>query len=248
MDPNADDDAEGSPDENDPGQETRYSEADVQKIKDDLKQEFSQTMQARINENNARHEKKEPAPQREFSRAELNQLIRDEKITEEQGQGIYDNQLERKIDQKVQDGVATSENNRSIDATIDKYKAFDPDLVVPGSKSRLRIEGEVQIQMSMYGQKEATLNTELAALRTIYGDADNLTSTQEKDRESHQDTTSGSDKETVVNKDGWPKGLSAKERTYYDGQVGSGRMTVEDVVEEMKFANQGIRDRAKARA
>lgn len=245
MDPEAD--AEGSQGENGSGQETRYSEADVQKIKDELRQEFSHTMQARINENNARHEKQD-APQREFSRVELNQLIKDEKVTEEQANGIWDNQLERKIDQKVQDGVAAIETNRSIDATIDKYKAFDPDLIVPDSKSRLRIEAEVRYQMGLYGQTEATLNTELAALRTIYGDADKLTATQEKDRESHQDTTGGSDKDAVVNKDGWPKGLSARERIYYEGQVHSGRMTVEDVVEEQKYANQGVRDRAKARA
>lgn len=230
------------------------------------KEEVSKLLSQRINENNERWQKQvdelkqqletKSEPKKVYSRAELNAAVESGKITEAEAQSIFDRQQQQQTEDAAKkaatETITEITQTSKIQASIDKYTAFDPGLLEEGSDSRRRIESEIRAQMGIFNQTKATLATELAALRAVYGPEDRLTTTQRKDRETHQDTNTGTDNDVEIklNKDGSIKGMSKREKDYYQNMIDKGYYKdMKEVAEKIqKFGNQGIRKRAAARS
>ena len=252
MDPNANS-AKGSLDGDDQGQERRYSEEDVSKI-------LSEKIGARVNEVTQNFKSKisdleakvnqAPAP-RKYTRAELNTAVKEGKIGESEAQSIFDKQQEQDIEERAQqtaERVISQQNQQTkIQSSIDAYTNFDPDLMVEGTDARSRISNEVQAQMSIFGQKEATLATELAALRAVYGPEEGLSKGKEHRRESHQESFGGSDGQSKSSSSGWSKDITSRQRDHYQRMMDMGQITMDQVKDEIKFYDKDVARRAASR-
>lgn len=235
--------------------------------REEMSKEMSKTVSARVNEVTAtltaKHDQEIDELKQKFeslkdkpkvyTRAELNALVADSKITDAEGQAIFDRQQSEATQEvaakTAADTVTELHQTNKIQNSIAKYTNFDPELLANGSDSRMRIEKEIQKLMGIYNQSKVTLSTELAALNAVYGDEDKLNAKlEEHERETHQDSATGGGSDLTLNKDGWPKGLSTREKKYYQKHIDAGRMTMKQVAEEQEHANSGIRKRAAARA
>ena len=249
MDPNSGSEHGGSGADGQ-GQEDRLSKEQVSKIVSDRVNGLNSEIAGLKGQLEAALNKTE-AP-KTYTRAELNQAVVNKEISEEEAQAVFDKQQAQQITDTAQATaqrvVTENQQTEQVQAQIQKYKDFDDQLLVDGSDSLMRIQREVVAQMGLSNLEKPTLVTELQALRVVYGPEENLGRVDERERQTHLDTQTGSDGKLPDNKDGSPKGLSQKERTYYQSGIDAGRYTGWDAVkEELGFADEGIRKRAAAR-
>jgi len=191
-------------------------------------------------------------PPKEYTRVELNEMVRKKEMSESEAQTIFDSQNMLRTEQTAESAalkaLANKEYTDRTQSSIDKYKAFDPELGTKGSDSFKRVQAEVVKQCDILGisPRDATLGIELAACRQVYGDEASLAG-NELSRPTHKETP-GAGKAETQNQEGMPKGLSGREKSYYEEGIRSGRYSGwEAVSEELKYANDSIRSRAAAR-
>lgn len=170
---------------------------------------------------------------KEYSRSELRKLVEDEQITQEQADDIYDRQLERKFEQRLDSRLNEHTKSMSSQAFIEnqlqEYRNLIPNLMVKGSEERDKAASEYQYLIST-GSKDSVA-TELAAVRSAFGPIEKLKAQGFRDVQHHQETGgAGSPREK-------PKGLqanlSARERNYYQKQIDNGMYKDWDAVEKL---------------
>jgi hypothetical protein len=160
--------------------------------------------------------------EREYTRAELRQFVDDGKLTEDQADEIRERQSEARLGKKLTQKVETTTRTDRVQAIIDQYKAAKPDIMIPGSDDRAKVEREFQYLVSL-GHPQ-TLETEAAALRAAYGPVETLAKGKPS-LETHQDGGSGDggksdgDDEKAA---GGPRGLTAEQRAHYMRQIDRG--------------------------
>ena len=190
---------------------------------------------------------KKPEPVQEWSRSQLDQAVRDGKITEDTANAIWDKQAEQRterlVDAKVMDLAARAETVRQID----EYTAIVPELLQEGSadRSKVRAKYEALIKQGFPANKA----TELVAVQTVYGPIEVVKAARGRSRteETHEDVGGGG---SSAGADDAPKGLklTADEKRYYQSGIDKGIYKDWKAVEdELKFANQRLRQKHGAR-
>ena len=195
--------------------------------------------------------KKAAEAPKEYSRAELGQFVDDGRMTQDEADRVIERQATHRIQENVTATVTQTmqqqQQGQAIQAEVNRYKAVIPEVTQAGTAERARVETEYQYLVGIGNTPDAS--TELTALRSVYGPVESLQKGERQETETHQETGGGqSETGKSTNTDGAPAGLTTAEKSYYQDQIGKGIYAGWDQVkDEMKFANQGLRKRTGAR-
>lgn len=249
MDPKADS-AQGGSDGGDQGQERRYSKKEVSAIVRERVKEYQEEIA-----NLSGGQQQQPTTQAQqptvFTRAQLTEAVNQGTITETEALAILDRQqaegAARTAQTVAQQTVENMTRNTTTQQSIDKYKAYDADLNIPGSDAYARVQETIKNQLQVLGQAESTPAVELLALQSIYGPETVLTQ-QEGRRATHQETGGGSDRSGGETPDGAPSGLTKRQVDYYQSRIDMGLYSDWDAVkEELSFEDKDLSRRAASR-
>ena len=228
----------------------------------------NEIVSSRVNELNAKHaaemetfkrkmeesiKSTQKEPEKVYTRVELDGFIAEGRLTQEGADQIIDKQLTSQITHNVTSNMLAQTKQDSLNELIQKYVSHDPDVAITGTDARNRIESEVIAQFQISGDQEMSLKHEALALRAIYGDDKNLSriNLSPIDRETHMDTivsNSNPGNTDPATGDKALGSLSGEERTYYQDLINKGTYSGwEAVADEMKYANQALRKRARSR-
>ena len=190
------------------------------------------------------------APQKTLSRTELRALVDDGRITQDEADNITEKQLRETITKDVTETVMTrAAETRRVDKINSEYGVYTvalPNVLVPGSEERNKVEKEFQGLVEL-GQPNSKV-TEVLAMRSVFGPVEALTKPKDT-RETHEETLGGSPPDPGTRTDGIPKGLSQREREYYSDQINKGLYPDwKAVTAELEHADPGLRKRMGARA
>ena len=183
---------------------------------------------------------------RPVSRAELNQLVADGKITQDAADTHWENQVvktaETKATAAAEQVVAGRERETVVKNQIDEYRALVPAAWEAGSKERTKAEREFNALIKMgFPDNKAT---EVAALRAAFGDPEVIRASRSTGRNGPSETfdeVGGGERgeSQTQSADGKPKGLTAREDAHYTNLINRGVYTDwKAVTEERKFANK----------
>lgn len=191
-----------------------------------------------------------PAPVKVWTRAELENQVALGQMTEEAASQVYEAQIQRRVDETVKSTVDVRSLVDRLDAELTEYETLRPDVLKAGSADRQRVAAEYQY-LTRNGSPE-TKATELAALRAVFGPIAKLkaASAATSRRETHQEGGSGDGgaDNADTRQDGSPKGLSARERQFYQRGIDDGRYADWKAVEaELAYANPDLRRKMGAR-
>ncbi len=182
----------------------------------------------------------EPRP---VSRAELNQLVADGKITQDAADAHWEKTVvetaERKARAAAADEVVGRERSAVVKNQLAEYRKLIPEAWTPGSKERAKCEKEFAALIGIGFPDNAV--TEAAALRAAFGDPEVIRASRSTGRngpgETFDEVGGGERGESGASSaDGKPKGLTAREEAHYSKLVNMGNMTWKQVTEERKFA------------
>jgi hypothetical protein len=155
---------------------------------------------------------------KEYTRAELRELVEAGKLNETQADEVMDRQLERRIMTKAEETFrATSETTtraQRVEQVIDRYADAIPAVLTEGSAERERLVREYQYLIE-HGHPENKA-TQLAALRAAFGPVEKLQTKHAESRETHMESGgSGGRDDTTDDADGPPKNLTAGQKAFY---------------------------------
>ncbi len=167
---------------------------------------------------------------REYTRVELQGFVDAGQISQENANALWDQQLEKRVrrdvDQQIDTRLTTHNRAVAVQAQVDRYKEFLPDLGDKESETAQKVEREFRALVDL-GQPEHVQQggyaTELLALRNIFGPVEALQKSRtglQTHRES--DARGDDDRDDDATKDGWPKGLSARQKAHYEDQIRKG--------------------------
>lgn len=210
---------------------------------------------AAINSANAKYEKlaaeleelrkaKAEPPQKEPTRAELLKHVAEGNITQEQADTIWEAQLVKKAG--VAAVTATSadyemrQRRERVDTELREYQSLVGDAWIDGTPESERVKKSYKELVAL--GLPATIETEAAALRATFGHLDTLRaskSAKSGPSESHVETGGDRPTERTDTKDGPPRGLTDRERKFYERQIDQGVYSGWDAVkEERKYARK----------
>ena len=239
------------------------SQQELADLKSTMEQEASALKTGMLAERDKRHtleveiatlkgqQKVEPKTQ-DISRTDLRRQVDDGSLTEDQMSEILERQSERRIRQETAlenaATVSASVEQGRLQAEIDKYIAFKPELRVDGSKELLEVGKEAAVQAQFTGQATNSFVTQVAALRAVYGPSDQLQAATKPAPETHEEG-GGDDGDAEIRQDGTAKGLTKRERDFCERQVESGvyKTMDEATAARVKWANPEVRRRHGAR-
>ncbi len=190
-------------------------------------------------------QQQQPA-QKVYTRTELEGLVDSGQLGKEQADAIYEdqfrNQVKKEALEHAENALATERRKTMVLGQIDRYKEALPDVMVPGSEARNRVEQEYQYLTSLGDPADSA--TELKALRAVYGPIERLAAKSEISRETHQEVGGSKDMEDDgMRTDGVPKGMTAAQRAYYKPLIGKVYRSWDHVAEELKFQNEKLSKR-----
>ena len=186
----------------------------------------------------ARAQVEAPKP---LSRADLNNLVADGKITQEAADAHWENQVVQTAERKARQAAAAEVQGQQREAVVkgqlDEYRGLVPAAWDAGSKERAKVEREFKALIGL-GFPDNRV-TEVAALRAAFGDPDVIRASRSGKTgpgETHVETGGGDGPGETGAADGMPKGLTAREQAHYQNLISRG--IVKDwkqVAEERKF-------------
>jgi hypothetical protein len=185
-------------------------------------------------------EKKPEAPEREHTRAELQSLVEDGKLTQGQADDILDRQRDRRysreLDERLERRDAANQVQQDVVYEMRRYQEAIPKVKDQGSEERARVQTEFNYLIAK-GDDPDSLSTQLKALRMAFGPVEKLQETTDATRETHQET--GGAAEPAGGKaaaDEPPKDLSPRELRHYQKGLDQGRYKNWDEVRaELKY-------------
>ncbi len=199
-----------------------------------------------------------PAEQADLSPSQLRQAIEAGKLTEDDADGIREQQLERrltgKIESKLRGKLELETRQGRVAGEIARYKDAIPGLNDPDSKEFAQLRDEFQRLVAL-GDSPDDQRTELAAAQVAFGNLDKRQTIKANRPDSHVETGGGGFTDADADSrtsDGAPKGLTPRLRDHYRGRIEKGQYTGWDdpkLKSEIAFANTTpIAKRAQARA
>lgn len=188
-------------------------------------------------------------PEPTYTRPQLLALVEEGKLSQGEADVAWEQQLEtrieKKFDKKLDQYTTAAQTQSQITAQVATYKELMPDLM-RDSEDRSKVQAEYQYLMGI-GQPP-TVATELAAIRSVFGDIETLKKTKQslKQAETYQETGGGGRPDDA--KKGVLKTLSQRETDYYEAGIKKGMYKDWAAVEEeLKFANNNIRKKHGAK-
>jgi len=188
----------------------------------------------------------------DISRTDLRRQVDEGTLTEDQMSEILERQSERRIHQeserKYSDAMSVTAEQSRLQAEIDRYVAFKPELRVDGSKELLEVAKEAEVQSQFTGQASNSFVTQVAALRAVFGPSDQLKAGVKPVPETHEEG-GGDDGDIDLRNDGTAKGLTKRERDFAQRQVAAGvfKTLEEATAVVLKRGNAEVRRRHGAR-
>ena len=159
-------------------------------------------------------------PETTFSRSQLDAAVGDGRVTQDEADRIYHKQMVREITEEVSAKVTETTTVNAVGLEIQKYKDAMPVLSVRGSDEFVKVANEFGWMVS--NGSPNNLSTELAAMRSVFGDSTKLKADKgKKVLETHQET-GGSAQEETGTKDSWPKDMKADTKRFYEDQINRG--------------------------
>jgi hypothetical protein len=162
-----------------------------------------------------------PAPK--ITRAQLHELVREGKITEEQADAEYEKQLQERIRSEVlRDSDAKQrikDRSNTINALLAQYKESIPDIATPGTEARSKVESEYRYLVDVLGEPEG-IETEAKACRSAFGPPERAKELTRRRRDTHQESGGGSGSGDAPDKN---KKLPERIRTHYEKLIRIGR-------------------------
>jgi len=153
-----------------------------------------------------------------FTRSQLNGAVDDGRITTDEADRIYETQMEKRISERVSAQVTEATTVNAVGVEIQQYKDAMPNLLVRGSDEFAKVEKEFAWLRST-GLPD-NLNTELAAMRSVFGPAEKLKADKGKPvLETHQETGGSAGDDSGGSKTGWPKDMKAETKRYYQDLI-----------------------------
>ena len=162
-------------------------------------------------------------PETTFSRSQLDSAVADGRVTQDEADRIYHNQMKREITAEVTANVTAETTVNAVGLEIQQYKDALPNLAVRGSDEFAKVAKEFG-WMRSNGLPD-NLNTELAAMRSVFGPAEKLKADKgERVLQTHEEGGSGGagGDETPANKGDWPKDMKAETKRFYEDQINKG--------------------------
>lgn len=110
---------------------------------------------------------------KEYTWAELNNFIAEGKLTQDQAQEYKDNLAKERIRREMKEERERESTNSELLREIDQYKQHIPDVMEPGSESRLKYEKEYRylVEKLKFPHNYAT---QLAATQRAFGDLETV--------------------------------------------------------------------------
>jgi hypothetical protein len=198
---------------------------------DALKAEFEQL----------KAEKARPAPPKEVTRAELDQLVLGGDLTRAQADDVLEKQTRAAARAVAKDEagklVAQAEYERRVNTELETYREMVPKAWEAGSPEYLKGQKEFNYLIGLGHQPG--LVTELAALRAAFGDIDTLRTSKSARRgpaETHVEAGGGDPEDAGGRDESASLKLTPKQRAYYSKGIEQGRYkSWKDVKAELEF-------------
>ena len=195
----------------------------AQRMAENAARTAQETADKRITDLERRVTERNDQPAREYTRVELQGFVEAGRINQNDANALWDQQHEAKVLRNVEtllDKRLTTDNRAvAVQAQVDRYQELVPDMLVPDSEIRQKVEKEFEalVELGQPSHKEqGGLGTELLALRNIFGPAEALRQSRTA-LQTHQESGArgaADDDDGDLTKDGWPKGMSARQRAY----------------------------------
>ena len=172
--------------------------------------------------------KEEPAQQEKvLTRSELRAAVEKQQLTQEEADTLWDKQLLAQATKAAREvasqEVTVKQKDQRIEADLRQYKQFVPNAWKEGTEERAKVADEFKalVDLGLPNSRE----TELAAMRTVFGPVDKLASKpRSKPSVEHDEQAGGGGEgsDRTPQKDA-VKGLDARTRAYYQKGIESGR-------------------------
>lgn len=115
-------------------------------------------------------------PQKVYTRAELNQMVEEGKISREQAEDYLDQVRELRLREAISKELAERDAQRErvarVKTELQRYKELVPEVMKAGTEEREQVTQEFNYLVSLGQPNDAT--TELAALRAVFGPVEKL--------------------------------------------------------------------------
>lgn len=158
-----------------------------------------------------------------YSRADLQTLVDNGRISENEMESILERQREAKIEEKVlrkvEERTAAMQQDAMLEREFQRYKAVVPDVWKEGAEQRQKVSQEFAYLRSQ-GLPNSKA-TELAALRTVLGPIDALEKRFEVQRESLQETH-GATNDSPEGESSGPRNIPADLKSDYERLISRG--------------------------
>lgn len=227
----------------------RMNEA-VDKVRQELQQE--REARIRLEEQFKTQQKTNQQNEKIYSLAELRQFVDDGKISQDQADAIYENQQEKKfqqkLDQRLNEHLQTTETSRQIDTKLNAYLEVMPDLLTEGSENRNKVAAEYTRLSNIFGAPKADSvedkKMQVAALEAAFGDVNALKQSKMNDytresRETEQETAGQGEDAPTAEEEKVMKKLDKRRRDYYKKMIDKGFYSGwTDVAKELKYAKR----------
>lgn len=190
-------------------------------------------------------------PPKVYTRAELNALVADGKISQDQADEQIDLQIsaraEAKAVQAARETVHRETRTGTVETQLSEYKALVPELLDRGSEAFDKVKAEFQYLLNLGDPNNLT--TELKAIRAVHGPIEQLKAAKagKPSHESHRET--GGEGGGGVGPKGGGLKLSEREKAHYQRLIDNGQYKDwKEVEAEQKFARPDVRRRNGAPA
>ena len=211
----------------------------AQRMAENAERRERETADKRITDLEKRVTERNDQPAREYTRVELQGFVEAGRINQNDANSLWDQQLEsrvlRNVETKLDKRLDKDSRAVAVQGQVDRYKTLVPDMLLPDSETRQKVEKEFEalVELGQPGHKEqGGLNTELLALRNVFGPAEALRQSR-TELQTHQESGARGavdDEDGDLTKDGWPKGMSARQRAYNDILLRKGVIKSKDEV------------------
>lgn len=179
---------------------------------------------------------------------QLAQAAQSGEITDVQAQQIWANQLRREAQETAREELRQSQEaeraDREYRSEVGKYHEKLPELKDPESAEAKKVVSEFEKLKERSPSADDKL-LGLMALSRLYGAPETIAkrSTKEPPKETHEEGASGPDDSSDEGGDsggeeGLPSNLTKDQRRYYSDLISKGIYTAKEVHEEVKFADE----------
>jgi len=206
---------------------TEVDTSEVDQLRTDMEALQTQLQSTRLE--NARLEERAkppapagPTPEPVITRAQLQAAVDEGTITQDLMNEALEKQAEARVLANVTEQVnvqtAQHAHLQKLQNQFDSYLTLKPDVKVDGSADRLLVQKEIEVLVGM-GQ-EYNLQTELLAMRNVFGPVDRVQETTRLRRESTQEAGGGGeDPAAPSGGNGWRKGLTSGQVKEFERQL-----------------------------